>query len=145
MKLKFFVILLLIFLINISAFAETTIMNEAQKFLASDGTADDFFGKSVSISGDTAIVGAYGDDDNGFGSGSVYVYEKTNGIWKEEAKLIVSDGAPYDKFGCSVSISQNVAIIGAYFDDDNGDSSGSAYVFDLTRVDKMNILYWKTY
>ena len=43
------------------------------KLLASDGAAGDLFGWSVSISGDYAVVGAFGDDDNGTNSGSAYV------------------------------------------------------------------------
>ena len=52
------------------------------------------FGYSVSISSDgtTAIVGAYGDDDNGSDSGSAYIYELAKGVW-EETKLLASDGA----------------------------------------------------
>jgi len=49
------------------------------KILASDGAALDYFGISVSQSGDTALVGAYGDDDNGPNSGSVYVYVRDAG------------------------------------------------------------------
>ena len=47
---------------------------ENAKLTASDGAASDFFGFSVSISGDTALVGAHGDDDNGSNSGSAYVF-----------------------------------------------------------------------
>ena len=48
----------------------------------------------------------------------------------EDAKLLASDGAAYDDFGWSVSVSGETAVVGAWADDDNGDSSGSAYVFD---------------
>ena len=48
--------------------------DEIFKAVASDGAADQFFGQSVSISGDKAIVGAWGDDDNGSYSGSAYVF-----------------------------------------------------------------------
>jgi hypothetical protein len=47
---------------------------EQAKITASDGAADDFFGVSVAISGDYALVGAHGDDDNGSCSGSAYIY-----------------------------------------------------------------------
>jgi len=103
---------------------------EQQKLLASDGAASDVFGESVSISGDTAIVGARGDDDNGSNSGSAYVFVRdTAGVWTEQQKLLASDGAAGDYFGRSVSISGDTVIVGAYWDDDNGTSSGSAYVF----------------
>ena len=48
--------------------------------------------------------------------------------WSQEAKLTASDGAAFDEFGHSVSISGDTAVVGARFDDDNGAGSGSAYV-----------------
>ena len=90
------------------------------KLLASDGAGYDHFGISVSVSGDVAVVGAYGDDDNGNGSGSAYVYRFDGTDWVEEAKLLASDGAADDDFGGSVSVSGDVAVVGARYDDDNG-------------------------
>ena len=102
--------------------------------IVSDGTSDDYFGRSVSISSDgsTAIVGARYDDDNGSQSGSAYIYKLVEGIW-QETKLLASDGADGDYFGQSVSISSDgsTAIVGAYGDDDNGTLSGSAYIYKL--------------
>ena len=66
---------------------------EEAKLLASDGAACDYFGVSVSVSGDVAVVGADGDDDNGHQSGSAYVYRFDGTNWVEEAKLLASDGA----------------------------------------------------
>ena len=99
------------------------------KLLASDGADDDWFGYSVAISGDTAVVGAYGDDDNGNLSGSAYIFRFNGSSWVQEAKLLASDGAEGDWFGFSVAISGDTAVVGAYGDDDNGDLSGSAYIF----------------
>lgn len=102
------------------------------KLLASDGDLDDFFGYSVSISGDLTIIGASQENDYGFGSGSVYIYRyypQGPGHWVEEAKLRASDGGLQDIFGCSVSIDGDVAVIGAFGDHDNGFTSGSAYIF----------------
>jgi hypothetical protein len=102
---------------------------QQQKLLASDGAADDYFGLSVSISGDYAIVGAYGDDDKGSASGSAYMFRLDGTNWIQQAKLTASDGAAGDVFGYSVSISGDYAIVGAYGDDDKGSNSGSAYIF----------------
>ncbi len=99
------------------------------KILPSDGAAGDWFGFSVSISGDYALVGARADDDNGSASGSAYVFKRTGTSWAQEAKLLPSDGAIEDRFGYSVSISGDYAVVGAWLDDDNGDRSGSAYIF----------------
>ena len=112
--------------------------SEQAKLVASDGAAEDYFGWSVSISGDYAIVGAFRDDDNGDDSGSAYIFKRDGGNWSEEAKLAASDGAAGDLFGDSVSISGDYAIVGAYRDDENGDNSGSAYIFAPNEVDPNN-------
>jgi hypothetical protein len=105
---------------------------EKQKLLASDAAAGDYFGGSVSLDGDTALIGVKYDDDNGVSSGSAYVFTRTGTTWTQQAKLLASDGAAGDQFGWSVSLSGNTALIGASWDDDNGVSSGSAYVFTRT-------------
>jgi len=69
-------------------------------------------------------------------SGSAYVFKRDGTAWTEQAKLIASDGAEGDEFGCSVSINGDYAIIGASDDDDNGDRSGSAYVFVSSSVNQ---------
>ena len=108
---------------------EGTNWNLEDKLTASDGESQDSFGYSVSISGDTAIIGAYGDDDNGGGSGSAYVFKRAGTTWIQQAKLLASDGASGDLFGWSVSIDDSYAIIGSYSDDND---KGSAYIFKYT-------------
>jgi len=93
-----------------------------QKLVSSDGVG---LGSSVSISGDYAIFGDSADNVNGNNSGSAYIFKRDEDTWVEQAKLLASDGAASDKFGCSVSLSGDYAIVGAY---DSG-SSGSAYIF----------------
>ncbi len=112
-----------------------TTWEQEAKLNASDGVWYDFFGYSVSIDGDTALIGARGDDDNGRWSGSAYVFKRTGTTWEQEARLNASDGAQYDEFGCSVSIDGNYALVGASGDDDNGVGSGSAYVFKRDGTD----------
>ena len=103
------------------------------KLTPADGAAGDSFGISVSISGDgnTAVIGAYTDDDNGADSGSAYIFTRSGSSWAQQAKLTAADGAASDRFGISVSISAdgNTTVIGAYYDDDKGADSGSAYIF----------------
>ncbi len=104
-------------------------LNESAELLASDGAVFDHFGRSIAISGSTVVVGATGD-----GAGSVYVFEEPAGGWSgtlnESAKLMPSDGAFTDYFGSSVAISGSTVVVGAYSSDNNGSSSGSAYVFE---------------
>jgi hypothetical protein len=102
----------------------------AQKLLAGDGAVNDWFGGRVAVDGDTAVIGAYGDDDKGAESGSAYVFVRSaDGTWSQQAKLTADDGVDDDRFGCSVAVSGDTAVIGAMFDDDKGAESGSAYVF----------------
>ncbi len=103
------------------------------KFTASDGAASDFFGWSVAIDGDTAVVGARGDDDNGPNSGSAYIFREAGGIWEQRAKLTASDGADSDSFGYSVAIDGGVVIVGAQGDSEGGALwKGSTYIFQGT-------------
>jgi len=106
-----------------------TSWTQEAKLLPADGAANDVFGFSVYISGDYAVMGARWDDDNGGNSGSAYVFKRTGTSWAQEAKLLASDGAAFDEFGVSVSISGDYAVVGAWRDDDNGTDAGSAYVF----------------
>ncbi len=102
---------------------------EQAKLLPADGAADDQFANAVAIDANTAIIGSFNDDDNGSNSGSAYVMLQNGNTWTQQAKLTPNDGAPSDLFGISVSISGNTAVVGSFFDDDNGSNSGSAYVF----------------
>ncbi len=99
---------------------------EEAKLTASDGADNDWFGFSVSLDGDRAAVGAYLDDDDGSGSGAVYIFRRDGSTWVQEDKLTASDAAPGDRFGESVSLSGDRVLIGAW---GFGGSSGAAYVF----------------
>jgi hypothetical protein len=112
---------------------------EEQKLVASDGAADDNFGYSAAVLGDLAVIGAERDDDNGYESGSAYVYRFDGTDWVEEQKLLASDGERNDRFGSSVTVSGGVAVIGVPAHDDNGRDSGSAYVYDLATTMSVNI------
>ncbi len=114
---------------------------QQQKIVASDRTIDDYFGYSVSISGNYAVVGAYGEDHDVAGAnyipstGSVYIFFNDGSSWAQKQKIVASDRAYQDYFGYSVSISDNYIIVGAYSEDENASGSdtksaaGSAYIF----------------
>jgi len=106
---------------------------EQQKLMASDAAPLDGFGSSVSLSGDVAVIGAPGDDDDtssGQNAGSAYVFVRSGTTWTEQQKLLASDAAPGDEFGSSVSLSGDIAVIGAPLDDTaSGQEAGAAYVF----------------
>ncbi len=107
---------------------ETLEGQQLAKLLPNDGAVGDHFGVSVDVSGSLAVVGARHDDDNGLGSGSAYVFDTVTG--EQVSKLVAMDGATGDNFESSVAIAGNLVVVGAPSDDDNGDASGSAYLFD---------------
>jgi len=102
---------------------------EHAKLLPTDGGEWDYFGWSVGISGDSAVIGATHDGDLGLYSGSAYIFQRSGSIWNQEQKLLASDGAAGDEFGCSVGISGETGVIGARGNYANGYQTGSAYVF----------------
>ncbi|MCH7847045.1 MAG: hypothetical protein IIB53_01660 [Planctomycetes bacterium] len=106
---------------------------EQAKLLASDGETYNYFGESVDVSGDVAIVGARWNDEIGFHAGAAYVFRYTadTNEWIEQAKLLASDGASQDEFGFAVAVSGDVAVVGAYSHDHgwNGSNVGGVYVF----------------
>jgi hypothetical protein len=103
---------------------------ETTKLTASDGSAGDIFGCSVSISDDRIIIGAAKDDYNGVYAGAAYIYEFNGRNWIE-TRLTAVDGSTDDLFGYSVSVSGDNAVIGAIKDD----GKGSAYVFKWDGTD----------
>jgi len=110
-----------------------TTWTQQAKLTASDGAAYDYFGWSVAIAGDTIVVGASLDNENGIDSGSAYVFTRTGTTWTEQAKLMASDGDSFDEFGFSVAIAGDTIAVGAIFgDNDNGSNSGSASVYMRT-------------
>jgi hypothetical protein len=102
-----------------------------QKLQASDGEAEDNFGSSASITADTVVIGAARDDTpGGVDVGAAYVFVRSGGVWTQQQKLVASDGAADDVFGAAVSVSGDIAVVGAFQDDAPGlSNSGSAYVF----------------
>jgi hypothetical protein len=106
---------------------DTTTGAQIAKLTASDGAAENYFGWSVAVSGTIAIVSAVGDQDNGFLSGAAYLFDTTTGA--QIAKLTANDGALGDFFGYAVAIFDDIIMVGAIGDDDNGSGSGSAYIY----------------
>jgi hypothetical protein len=101
-----------------------------------DGASGDLFGGSVTVSGDTAIIGSlYDDHSQGGDAGSAYVFVRSGSVWTIQQKLTAAlpgagpDGATGDNFGNSIALSGDTAVIGSHKDDDSGSASGSAYVF----------------
>lgn len=103
---------------------------ESGKFYASDPGRTDFFADSLSLRDSFLIAGAPGDDAPGLDSGSAYIFvkNKTTGVWGSPTKL--APGGAGDLFGSAVSITENIAVVGAPYDDDHGADSGSIYIYE---------------
>ena len=102
-----------------------------QELMASDGAAADTFGASVSVSGDTLVVGApVADTVGGVDAGAVYAFVRSGSTWTEQQKLLPPDGRADLDFGFSASLSGDTVVIGAPSDDTSvAINTGSAYVF----------------
>jgi len=103
--------------------------NFQAKLTAGDGAAQDYLGSSVSISGDSVVVGATYDDDQGAESGAAYVFARSGTVWTEQAKLVPGDGTAGDGFGFPVRLEGDTLLAGAYFKNNAGTNTGAAYVF----------------
>ncbi len=103
---------------------------EVKKLSGSDSHTGSVFGRDVAIDGDTVLVSANGQSPSG--SGAAYIFERNyggTGNWGEVTKLTASDAQPVDFFGQSAAIDGDVAIVGAFNEDTQGDKAGAAYVF----------------
>ena len=107
----------------------SAIPGDVATLVADDGDTNEFFGFSVAIAGDIAVVGAQGDDENGDESGAAYVFTRSDAGWSQEAKLTANDAEAGDQFGGSIALFGETILVGARRDDDNGDESGAAYLF----------------
>jgi hypothetical protein len=102
---------------------------EQAKLTASDASADDLLGRAVSIDGDLLVVGARTADTSELASGAAYVFRNTQNGWIEEQKLAANDPQSFAAFGTSVSISDDIIVVGARRADQAHIDSGAAYVF----------------
>ncbi len=113
-----------------AASAVTSTIGEVDKLLASDGELADYMGRAIAIDSDTAILGAYGDDDLGNESGAAYIFTRdASGVWSMQQKLSASDGAADDRFGWTVAIDGDTAVVGRESWDFFAPPPGAAYVF----------------
>ena len=125
---------------------------------ASNNEANDRFGTSVAVHGNTVVVAASLEDSNATGvdgnqannsadrSGAAYVFSRSGANWSQRAYLKASNTERQDQFGASLAIADTMVVIGARFEDSNAtgvdgdqanndaDGAGAAYVFDLRLI-----------
>ena len=105
------------------------------RLAADDGAVMDFFGESVALDGDTALIGAWGCDIGGHNEqGAAYVFTRSDGVWTEVHKFVADDGEANDSFGQSVALSGDAALIPSRFAK-VGDNFLQGAVYASTRAD----------
>jgi hypothetical protein len=105
---------------------------QVTKLTAADGDASDLFGSSVAMSRDTVVIGAQLDDQRDVNAGAAYVFERDGAdpiAWRQIQKLMATDGADTDRFGLSVAVDRDTAVVLA-FQDRRHNGAGAAYVFE---------------
>jgi uncharacterized membrane protein len=107
---------------------DVTTGKQLLRLTASDAAEADWFGGSVGISGNLAVVAATGAVHEGLVTGAAYLFDVSTG--QQIAKLVADDAAEGTNFGVSVAINDHFALIGADRDA-SGFNSGAAYLFDL--------------
>ena len=134
-------------------FLKTSNWNQTQKICAPDRSEFDYFGSSVGIYNNNAIVGAFAEDEDASGgntknsSGSAYIVHNQSN-WSVIKKIVATDRTANDFFGYSVHISSKYAVVGAYLEDENASgnqaqmNAGSAYVYaassNWNQIQKIN-------
>jgi hypothetical protein len=105
----------------------------AAELAAPNPQATAFLGRSVDVSGDTAVAGAPGDDMAAADAGAVHVFVESGSGWVEQAQLFGSDVTPSDHLGTSVALDGDTLVAGADSSGQTPNLGGEAYVFTRTR------------
>jgi len=106
------------------------VWSEQDKLTPFVGVASQELGRAVALYGETALLGAPGDAENGTNAGAAFVFTRVNGIWSERAKLTASDGEAWDELGLAVALDGGTSYIAARGDDDVDEDAGAVYVFN---------------
>jgi hypothetical protein len=101
------------------------------KVLPLDPASKALFGSSVSLSADTAAIGAPSRSltTSGASQGAAYAFVRSGSAWSQQARLTASDAAPQDMFGIAVAVDGDTIAVGAPYRDEVGADSGAAYVY----------------
>ena len=102
-------------------------LSDSAELTASNGAAQNYFGRSVAVSGNTMVIGSpFATVGKNAYQGAAYVYTESGSTWTQSAEITASDGTANTYFGQSVSIDGNTIVIGAI---GNNSYEGAAYVF----------------
>ncbi len=110
-------------------YVKSSSWNLQQKLIAPDRKPGDWFGSHVAIEGNSILVGAQQTDEFGVDSGSAYWFIRNGATWNLRDKLLPVPGTASERFGWTVGVSGNLAVIGAPFDDTKATDAGAVYIF----------------
>lgn len=113
--------------------AKSTEWTQAQRLAASDGQRFDEFGRSVAIDGNTAVVGAFGENTGGDNAGALYVYTRNRGAWMEQAKLTLLNPSSEQQLGLHVTLDGDTIASAVGDEDQLGNFTGSVRIFERHR------------
>lgn len=101
------------------------------KLLPQDPAAGSLFGSSVGIYGQTILIGSSSSSAGGTNRGAAYIFENEGGTWQEAQKLVASDAADSDRFGYTVELGENIALISAVAASPSAAQEGKVYIFSI--------------
>ena len=110
------------------------VWTEESKFFANDGANGDWFGRSIALSNDTAVVGTFYTDAPLTDSGAVYVFVRNGTTWAQEARIVPADSTVNAYAGISVAVEGDTLVFGAFGPPMQGQAAyaGTAYVYTRT-------------
>ncbi len=111
--------------------------NQQAKLHAGKISLNNFFGRSVSVNGDYAVIGSSRADTTS--GGAAFIFHRVDTTWVEEAVVAGHPGFTHARFGESVSIDGDYIVVGASDDDTNGNTAGCIYIF---KRDGINWTQW---
>jgi hypothetical protein len=112
-----------------STTGESGTWSQQQKIQASSTGASDYFGISVSVNGNTLVVGANGDDDTVTNAGAIYIFERSGTTWTQATKLQAPTPEGSGTFGSAVAVDGDYIVVGAKDNPLTAAFSGASYVY----------------
>lgn len=125
-------------------FRTSGLWSQQAKLFAIDGAAGDFFGATVALSGDNALLGSFLDDVTATDSGSAYAFKRTGTAWSQLRKFAPASGNVSDNFGVAVALDGEQGLVGSEQDDSVGANGGAVFplLFAASTVPAMREYTW---
>jgi hypothetical protein len=103
---------------------------QLERLSEKEKASENQFGTAIAEYGNLVLIGVPGQDDGGNASGAAYLFERgADGHWTQQQKLSANSGSPGDLFGCSVAMGEDILVVGARGDAEQGSFAGAVYIF----------------